>query len=465
MEGRTRTFDATLAGGAAIVVLYVAVRAACMPIAFDEAYSFFRYMPHPLLLDTENNHFLNSCLMALWSHLFGNSVFWLRLHSVLSAGLYAIFSLRTIRCLQHPAVKALAFAMLFLNPYLLDWFSLARGYGLGLGLEAVSLYYVVQTIQGPRITASGLLALLSGGFATLANLASIYPTVVTLAVLSGWRLQDRRSGRTERLRDVAWWSVSTVVCLVPSVLIVLHIRSVFRLAFRYGGHVGFWPDTVGSLIDDSLYGAAYTPWLHDAIGLGLGLVVAGALLAWATGLAREGPTLWLCLLLLGDACAIVAVHDLMGARYMIDRGAVWLIPVFAWTFAFLCDRAARLTPWVSHLALGLSALCLLHGLASVNLTGTPEEHADLADAERALQDLPAGDTRPATLSTVFGLTEQLRFYAVQQGMAWLSISDDVVPGKDFYLVPRADADRLGGNLRAIAHYRHDFVLLERSERQ
>ncbi|MHB2017705.1 MAG: glycosyltransferase family 39 protein [Candidatus Xenobia bacterium] len=448
--------------GAALTVIYEAVRAVHMPIVFDEASSFFSYVPHPLLLDSDNNHLLNSCFMALSSRLFGNSAFALRWHSVLGGLLYAVFSVATLRRLQQPSARLLGFTLLCLNPYILDWFSLARGYGLGLGLEAISLYCVVRTMERRRITKWGALALLAGLVAALSCLAWMYFTVACFAALASWRVLDRVAPVAERRRTVAVWAALTGAGLLPLVLMVEHVRAVNPFAFKWGGVLGVWPDTVCSLIEDTLYGAWYTRWLRDAGAMALILVLLAVLLAWLSGRGRGGPMLWLFEMLMAGAAIIALAHHLMGARYMEDRGAVWLLPILAWTIAFLCDAVVPLTPWIPSAALALSVLGMLHFASCANLSSTFEEHGPVGDARSAIRQLPRAGPHPATLGTSYLLAPSLRFYAAMNGLSWLTVTNESAPGKDFYVLPPEDARRVETpDVRIVAILPHGYLLLAR----
>jgi uncharacterized membrane protein len=133
---KSTTAAASLAGAC---LAYVVARAANVPFTYDESYSYFHFVGAPLRTVlffrgdvTENNHSLNSLLMTLSAHVAGNSELALRLPNVVAFVGYAAAVLYLVRRLQHTASGILGAVLLLMNPFVLEIFSLARGYGLAL---------------------------------------------------------------------------------------------------------------------------------------------------------------------------------------------------------------------------------------------------------------------------------------------------------------------------------------------
>jgi hypothetical protein len=141
-------------GTAAVCLFsYVAVRAWRLSLTFDEAETFLSYIRAPLLsvfnVATANNHLLNTWLVRLCAAVGGSGEFVLRLPNLLSYAFYLWFSIKIVRTYIPRAFLIPAFLLLNLNPYLLDFFSLCRGYGLSLGLLLGSLFYFLEFLR-PR---------------------------------------------------------------------------------------------------------------------------------------------------------------------------------------------------------------------------------------------------------------------------------------------------------------------------
>ena len=144
-------------GVAAAALAYVVARAARVPFTYDESHSYFHYVGAPLRTivlfqgDVDaNNHTLNSLLMTLAARWIGRSELALRIPNVAAFAGFAAAALVLIRRLRHPASRLLAAVLLLLNPFVLELFSLARGYGIALAFVLGSLAALTAAIElGP----------------------------------------------------------------------------------------------------------------------------------------------------------------------------------------------------------------------------------------------------------------------------------------------------------------------------
>ncbi len=169
-----------------LVFAFVVIKAASADLTWDEAWTFLFYGRTPLgftRLDYANDHPLNSILIWCAGRLFGNSELIIRLPNVLAAGIYLWASARLIGRVQ---LKLLAFAICVLQPYLMDYFALARGYGLAAALVQVGLVEHFFVTPGRRygvLLATLLLASLSI-FSTVTILFALVLSHSTVALLS-----------------------------------------------------------------------------------------------------------------------------------------------------------------------------------------------------------------------------------------------------------------------------------------
>ena len=121
--------------------LYTCVRAFILSITHDEALTLFWHVPGSVtaifLYSTpglpDNNHLLHTLLVKLTTTLFGTSEFVLRLPSLAGCALYLLGSYRSLSLITRGRGLVIGALLLSLHPYLIDYFSVARGYSLGLG--------------------------------------------------------------------------------------------------------------------------------------------------------------------------------------------------------------------------------------------------------------------------------------------------------------------------------------------
>lgn len=142
---------------AAAALAYVVARAIEVPFTYDESHSYLHYVGAPLRTivffhgDVDaNNHTLNSLLMTLAARWAGRSELALRLPNVAAFAGYAAAALFLIRRLRHAGSRTLGAVLLLLNPFVLELFSLARGYGIALAFVLGSLTALTAAIElGP----------------------------------------------------------------------------------------------------------------------------------------------------------------------------------------------------------------------------------------------------------------------------------------------------------------------------
>jgi hypothetical protein len=97
--------------------------------------------------EVATNHFLNTLLTKACDFVAGGSEIVLRLPSVIGYAMFLGFSLLILHRSVRPAIAAPGFVLLNLNPYVLDFFSLSRGYGLSLGFLMGSLFYLFKFLD------------------------------------------------------------------------------------------------------------------------------------------------------------------------------------------------------------------------------------------------------------------------------------------------------------------------------
>jgi len=149
------------------VFAYCCVRAILLDITTDESYTVMYYASdtwNEVLTNIQkpsaNNHILNSILVKLSSYLFGFKVFAIRIPSLCALILYITFSYKLSKLIvQRKTLVFLSFCILISNPYLLEMFSLARGYGLSLAFLVTSIYYLLKYLHNSNKTVNLVLAL------------------------------------------------------------------------------------------------------------------------------------------------------------------------------------------------------------------------------------------------------------------------------------------------------------------
>jgi hypothetical protein len=182
----------------------------------------------------------------------------------------------------------------------------------------------------------------------------------------------------------------------------------------WGGQQGIWHDTVKSLLIYVNYGQPYgQPWFAVAgytivVGVVLGVVLLTVRTVVAPDARLEAGVprreLSLCAAIVGVALVGTWLQVfLLGMRYPIDRGALYLVPLFVLglVLLWLCCRSLRPRA-LEHACLAAILLLTGHQLACLNLTHTFgwRYDADSRDAVELIAELARPDEGARTSSRV-----------------------------------------------------------------
>ncbi|MBC7695395.1 MAG: hypothetical protein H7141_08130 [Burkholderiales bacterium] len=157
------------------LMFYVVLRSISMVITHDEAYSFYnaKHFWWVETLCTGNTHWFNFLAMKTCI-LFGfEKTSQLRWFSLLSSGIFLTIIYFWIKTIRDFPVKVFACSVAVLNPFLIDYLSLARGYSTALMFEALSIAcYCIALKNNKRSTA--VISLFFTGMAAIANFNFFY---------------------------------------------------------------------------------------------------------------------------------------------------------------------------------------------------------------------------------------------------------------------------------------------------
>lgn len=457
-------------GGRALLAVYLVwlgawavARAAGVAVTHDEALTFLIHVPgswsevlaHSRYIGS-NNHLLITVLVKLLLGMLPPSELVLRLPALLGLGLYVAACWSLLRAWTSGPRVVLGLIVLTANPFLVDMFTVARGYGLGLGLLAAATAVAVRAsnVAAPcrrlaRETAAAALA----GLAALANLSLVLGVVALGALVAIAALRAvAAAGRVQ-----TGWRLACAVAapwgLAALTLRVVYSRAVLgRIGYYvadWGGTRGFWADSVRSLAEATLYGRAGSA-VVTAVTIGAAvLLVAGAVAGgWCLWRRRIVQPVALVSAFVGLVWAGMALaHVAAGVRWPVDRSAIVLIPGLLLVLVTGWDLASRsASPAGRGLALGtgcLTVAAVVVELASANLTRTYLWPHDAA-TRRVMQSVGvlAGQAPKESVRMLVSwpLEPAVNFYRVTRridGLAPVSRAHPQ-PGADLYYLLEED---------------------------
>ena len=247
--------------GLIAMFVYVVVRAYSVGFTHDEALSYEMIHGDMSHFYSANNHWLNTGIMFVSSKLFGDSELSLRSSALIGFLFYGWFVFLILR--KEVWWKAiLGFTLMVLNPYLLDFFSLARGYGLSLGLAMGGIYYLLKFDKEASFEnqiRNFRRALIFVCIATLANLI-LFNLVFVFLIFFFFQFGS------SYLAQKDWWTkerIIKVLSVFALVVVFLSVCAAWLLFLKkrnelyFGGETGFIKDTLTLMIHRSIYASYY----------------------------------------------------------------------------------------------------------------------------------------------------------------------------------------------------------------
>lgn len=394
----------------------VTYRAVVIPMTHDEASTWLNFRHYNLwscisnyyCWQSANNHWLNSLLMQWSATIFGDHPFALRLPNVLAGVLYFLAAgLIVSRYLHAVWLQLSGFLLLSANIYLLDFFSLCRGYGLvscGMiwGVYAIMRYSELFQFRWLMVCVSVLF------LAVLSNFTAILP-FLSMGLL--WFVllvfQQRYS---LLLKHGSVWLLSTVLL----VMLLAYPFSIFRsegeLAWGSNNLWGLSNDLAGNLLygfqngfDNGSSLLVYT--------MVLVLCVVGMFVLFAKKLDARTPLLLSFGVLLINLGILVIYQEYAGSSLPIGRKSVYLIPVIFTPLSLGLGLVKQKT-WGLFLGLGIGGLLLFHSFRPSSWGAVREWYYDAYYPELFSSLLPDQQTDDSIrLGSSWIFFPSLSFYA------------------------------------------------------
>lgn len=400
-------------GGFIVLWAYIILRAHRIPWIHDESTSLYwfvergTFLPYAALWDA-GNHFLSSAIGVLGHKLWGLSLLGSRIGSVLAFPLFAWAVYRIGSLLSDRLVRWCLWAALLACPLLLDFFSLFRGYGLGMAFFLVAVDGAIR-YRSERQNRHLVQLLLGFAFADLAVLSLVPLWALVVTVLAVDLGMNWRTTRRVEARKLFLWFTLGVLPLLFGVLLSWEMRR--RGLLYHGSLEGFVPVTLASL-SRLVLGS-----MHPLVLLGVGASVGAATGALFLRSAWRGPLPILAALLWVDVGMRIGMAVFLQVNYPEDRAALHLVPLAILLFACAADAMAR-----RKMAWRVAALMLLVLLARSVLTANvdhtllwPEQSVPPRFLHYIAQQ--QGEGRPITVGAYNQLTLSIPYMARQQGLA------------------------------------------------
>ncbi len=415
-------------GSIGLLVFLLAVnvyRAGSQSVTIDEAttYLWFASKPWYQVFHSydANHHILHTILVKLSTGAFGLSSLALRLPSLLGGVLYFAGCLTLSRnWFGRNWLGLAALASLTVNPYVLDFLSCARGYGLALAFLVWGLFFAARREAG-----DGWRAGIAFGLCVGSNLSFAAPLAGILA-WAAWR--DLHSGRCRELAGLV------LAFAVTSLSLWFGPAAKVQPEHFYLGVPTAWEsfESMYQIVITGDQGApALIPWLaygpHAAAAWIGGIVMIAAFLSLR---GKRDSRLSLALSGFAGALAVIAaMHYLRGTPWPWGRALLFFLVLIPLLWLLVAERTSR---WV---AAPLAAVLVHFGMQfRTHYYIDWPEHAPIAEIVSRMES-----ARPPGAASVSGnwvFAQAIEYHRLQRKLHWMQPverAEPAGPGHDFYV--------------------------------
>lgn len=444
-----------------LLLSYTSIRAYFMSFTYDESWTYLSFVhlgftnfKHFSVGDT-NNHLLNTWLMELSIKLFGESEFTLRLPNLFAHVLFLFYSAKLVLNFRSKTLIITSFLLLNINPYFLDFFSLARGYGLSMGLLMASLYYAYRYIIGAGKLINGFWSLFFAALALLAyfimiNFLLILSTIIlfktVLNIIKDKSLDKRYFG------PVTLWNSLVVLLPVASLFYVLPIIFGLKKAgsMDFGGKEGFWHDTVVYLINCVFWKFPKPDLISILFQVFVAIVIMVSLISIINFIRNnksridESFLIFLFALLILSSTATIIQFKLMhilypGGRYSMNNFLFFML-LLVFLAEHLCEKFKRT---INITLIVLTFLFSLNFAYSFNLIRVHDwaSEADTRDMIKFIMEKRKDhvEKENVAVGVSFQFNSDANFYRIFYHQTWMgnmNIKTLFYPLNDYYYIER-----------------------------
>ncbi len=338
-------------------------------ITHDEALTYEWYVTHTIhdiissVIPSANNHVLNSVLAKLSLQIFGDHLFFLRLPSLLAHIGYMMCSILISRRLFKDAWWVLGcFMLLQLNPFMFEFWGLARGYALSMAFMMGAVYCLLRFLEKPGMgwLVSLYLCLFFGVFANFVLLNVLI--AVSCIIFIFWLSHRKTMGATGLLVAAILCGAAILLSVYEPIRILVEKQQLY-----FGGDTGFIHDTMNTLIVESMYLSPGTDVSLVSVML-ICIVLLSGVYCWYIAIRERnflqtGLVLWL--LLAVPAISVVLQHHVLDSKYLVERTALFFYPLFILSLLYTLAGTGK----IKHLVLiTLSVAAMANFAMNINLS-------------------------------------------------------------------------------------------------
>ncbi|MBK7936566.1 MAG: hypothetical protein IPJ82_05540 [Lewinellaceae bacterium] len=238
--------------------IYLVLRVFIMPISDDEFITVDMHASQswwgvlttsqPSVDWAPNNHILNTLFVKLEIALFGQKDWAVRLHILASFAVCYYFIYSTLKCFTNSTTRqTLYLLVIFFNPYLLDFFGIARGYAMSIAAYSAAYYYIILYSEGLSLAhlRNAFIALF---FSIWSNFSALY-FLLLISVLTGFVIYKNRH-QVDYKKHLLYIAIAGCATML---IIFLPLTKTLASSQTFGGKTGIFQDCAVHYINQYIH--------------------------------------------------------------------------------------------------------------------------------------------------------------------------------------------------------------------
>ncbi len=371
---------------------FVICHAFTMFITNDEAYSFFLMKTNYLkaMVGTANTHWLNSIFMKIFNLVFGNDIGYMRIQSIIVFPFFAIGVFKLSHFIQNIFLQIAFYCLVLFNPYILDYFSLARGYALALTFQVWMIIFFLEATSSKEFIYKKWLAVFVCGLLSIAsNFSYLYSFLGVAGCFSYLLITSQEySLKIKNVKSI----LLLFLVLITSTIAALLVIKYYGHDLDYGGDTYLILSLINSVWRGSLYFAS-SSYLADTIGYVSFILLLGSIIYfWLASIKQShfSKPLIISIPVIAIILLNIVFHILFKTPFLLFRTAIQWFPVGVLLIILFFDTVTtkiKINKCIQLLFCCIfSLLIIIHFIRQSNIHYCYENEV-LVESRNSLEDL------------------------------------------------------------------------------
>lgn len=216
--------------------------------------------------------------------------------------------------------------MLLFNPFLIDYFCQARGYGLALGFQLASIYYLLCFSEDYKVR-NIIKVIVFSSLAVLSVFVFINFYIACACIVVLIILIEHK--KIEYKKIILIYLIGTI--LLAAIIFVPIQQLILNKSLYYGGRINFYEDSLISLTQYSLYFHNPHPIVEITLNIFLLILISTVIYSFFfKNKITSAKNIMLTLLIL-CVLAVIFQFYFLKTLYIIDRGMLYFYPILILT--------------------------------------------------------------------------------------------------------------------------------------